>query len=57
MGLNNSNVIEANIFDFQEYSSFPSVFRGSEKIDFTKISKINGHVASVKLDSVDINIF
>ena len=55
-GTNNSNVIEANIFDFQEYSSFPSVSGAQKKLISPK-SANHGHVASVKLDSVDINIF
>lgn len=54
-GTINNALIEANIFDFQEYASFPIVQGSLKKLSAPKRSN-HGHVFKVYLDSIDVNI-
>jgi subtilisin family serine protease len=55
-GTTNNAIIESNIFDFQEYSSFPIVQGSIKKLTLPKMLN-HGHVSKVFLDSVDVNVF
>jgi subtilisin family serine protease len=55
-GTTNNGLIESNIFDFQEYASFPIVQGSLKKLSTPKRSN-HGHVFKVYLDSIDVNIF
>jgi subtilisin family serine protease len=54
-GTINSTEINKNIFDFEEYSSFPSINGATKKLSKPK-KQTPGHVAKVEIDNVDINI-
>jgi len=55
-GTIDNSVIESNIFDFQEYSSFPSISGSLKKLSRPK-KENHGHVFSIRLDSSEINIY
>lgn len=55
-GTTNDQSINANIFDFEEFSSFPSVSGAEKKL--TKPKKENhGHVWKILLDTAEVNIY
>jgi hypothetical protein len=55
-GTANNSFIEGNIYDFQEYSVFPSLNGSSRKLTSPK-RQTHGHVHSITLDSIPVNIY
>ena len=55
-GTANNSFIEGNIYDFQELSVFPSLNGSSRKLVNPK-RQTHGHVHSITLDSIPINIY
>lgn len=55
-GTINNSFIEGNIYDFQEYSVFPSLNGSSRKLSTPK-RQTHGHVHAITLDSIPVNIY
>jgi hypothetical protein len=55
-GTANNSFIDGNIYDFQELSIFPSLNGSSRKLVNPK-RQTHGHVHSITLDSIPINIY
>ena len=55
-GTTNDQSINANIFDFEEFSSFPSVSGAEKKLIKPKADN-HGHVWKVLLDTAEVNIY
>ena len=55
-GTVNNSFIEGNIYDFQEYSVFPSLNGSSRKLSSPK-RQTHGHVHAITLDSIPVNIY
>ena len=55
-GTTNDQSINANIFDFEEFSSFPSVSGAEKKLTKPKMEN-HGHVWKILLDTAEVNIY